>query len=85
MALPEAVRRPCDQRAVDLARGQHLAQRLVLDAGELDALGQAQLDLLDAAGLVGAGLVPVHVLQRHAVLVVEPAAHIDRGGVRPFG
>jgi hypothetical protein len=27
----------------------------------------------------------VHVAQSDAVLVVEPAAHIDRGGVGPFG
>ena len=50
----------------------------------LTPFGQAQLDLLDAAGLVGAGLKPMDVLQADAVLVVEPAAHIDGGGVRPF-
>ncbi len=46
--------------------------------------GRLELDLLDAAGLVGAGLVPVHVGEPHAGLVVEPAAHVDGGGVRPF-
>ena len=57
---------------------------LVGDAGELDALGQVELDLLDAARLVGAGLIPVDVLQRDALLVLHPAAHVDGGGVRPF-
>ena len=48
------------------------------------AVGQVELDLFDAAGLVGAGLHPVDVGQRHADLVLQPAAHIDRGGLRPF-
>ena len=84
MAAHEAVRRPRHQRAVDLALRQHVGERLVLDAGELHALRDRQLDLLGAAGLVEAGLVPVHVLELDAALVAEPAAHIDRGGVRPF-
>jgi hypothetical protein len=37
-----------------------------------------------AAGLVRAGLIPVDVVKPDAVLIVEPAAHVDRGGVRPF-
>ncbi len=51
----------------------------------LTPLGRAQFDLLDPPGLVGAGLVPVDVLEADAVLVAEPAAHVDRGGVCPFG
>jgi hypothetical protein len=27
----------------------------------------------------------MHVFQTHTMLVVEPTAHVDRGGVRPFG
>ena len=46
--------------------------------------GSAQFDLFDAASLVGAGLHPVDVGERDAALVHQPAAHIDRGGVRPF-
>src|SRR5262245_4432264 len=84
MSLQKAVRRARDQRAVDLAGCDHVAQGLVADAGELHIFGQAELDLLDAPGLVGAGLVPMHVLERHSVLVVEPATHVDGGGVRPF-
>jgi hypothetical protein len=27
----------------------------------------------------------MHIFQAHTMLVIEPAAHIDRRGVRPFG
>ncbi len=84
MALQEAVRRPGDDGAVDLAGGEQLAEGLVGDAGDLDAGWQVELDLLDAAGLVGAGLIPVHLRQLDADLVVEPAAHVDRRCVGPF-
>src|ERR1700722_1085405 len=47
--------------------------------------GRPPLDLLDAARLIGAGLVPMHVGELDAGLVVQPAAHVDGGGVRPFG
>src|SRR5262245_3686925 len=84
VALQERVGRTRDQRAIDLARGDHLAQGLVAHARELDPLRDGELDLLDAAGLVGAGLVPMDVLELDAVLIVEPAAHVDGGGVGPF-
>ncbi len=64
--------------------GEHLAQRLVGDARELEALRQVQLDLLLAARRIRAGLVPVHVGELHAHLVVHPAAHIDGRRMRPF-
>ena len=64
---------------------EQLAQRLVGDARQLQALGQIELDLLLAARRIRAGLVPVHVGQLHAHLVVHPAAHIDGGRMRPFG
>src|SRR5215475_8851935 len=85
MALQERVRRTGNQRAVDLARRDHLAQGFIVDAGELHLLWKIKLDLLDAAGLVGACLVPVDVAQPDAVLVIEPAAHIDRRRMGPFG
>jgi len=85
MARQKRVRRARNQGAVDLARRDHLGERFVADAREFHARRQVQLDLLDAAGLVGAGLIPVHVLKLDAGLMVQPAAHVDGGGVRPFG
>ena len=85
MALQEAVRRTRDQRAIDLAGREQLAQRFVGHPGEPHALGEAELDLLDAPRLVRARLIPVHVLQPHPMLVAEPAPHVHGGGVRPFG
>src|SRR5215831_6811730 len=85
MALQERVRRTGNQRAIDLARRDHLAQRLIVDTRELHPLWKIKFDFLDAAGLVGACLVPVDVAEPDAVLVIEPAAHIDRGRMGPFG
>src|SRR5262249_37856527 len=57
----------------------------VVPPGERDALRQRELDLLSASGLVGTGLIPMHIGELDAMLVVEPAAHVDRSGMRPFG
>ena len=45
---------------------------------------QLELDFLDATGLVHAGLVPVDFGELDAVLVLQHAAHVDAGGLRPF-
>src|SRR5262249_61123602 len=81
----ERVRRTGNQRAIDLARRDHLAQRFIVDTRELHPLWKIKFDFLDAARLVGACLVPVDVAEPDAVLVIEPAAHIDRGRMGPFG
>ena len=38
-----------------------------------------------AARRIGARLIPVHIRELDAHLVVHPAAHVDRGRMRPFG
>ena len=44
------------QHGIDLAAQQHLVQRLLRHRRDLDALGQFQLDFLDASGLIDARL-----------------------------
>jgi len=54
-------------------------------ARQLDARGQRQLDFLLATRCVGAGLKPLDLVQLHADLVVQPAAHVDGGRMGPLG
>src|SRR5205085_9697330 len=85
MALHEANRGTCHQCTIDLSSDEHVAERAVVVSCESHALGQIDLDLLGASGLIRAGLAPFDVGELDAVLIVEPPAHIDGSSVRPFG
>ena len=69
---------------VDIAREQHFGKRALGLRAVADAVGQLERHLFDPSGLADAGLDPLDVLQRDSDLVDQPAAGVDRGGLRPF-
>ncbi len=70
---------------VELALREQVDERAVGPGGDGRAFRQIQLHLLDPAGLSHARLDPLDAREVDAVLVLEHAAHVDAGGLRPLG
>ena len=84
LAVEEHVGRPGRNHGVDVAVEQQFAKALVRHAGQPEARRQRELRHLLAAGVVDPGLDPLDRRERHAGVVLEPAAHVGHRGLRPL-
>ena len=80
----EAARLARGEDHVDLAFEQHLVERALRLVPIANPGGQLELDLFRASRVVDAGLHPLDRFERHAELVSDIPARVDRRGLRPF-
>jgi len=81
----EALRRNGRQDGVDLARKQHIVERLVGDTHALDLRRQLDCQIFLTARPVRSRLDPFDLLELQPGLVHQVAAGIDPRGVREVG
>ena len=75
---------PGDNGTIDFAGSQQLGKGFIGNAGDFNTFRQVQFHFLNPSSRIGAGLIPVHIGQFDAAVIVHPAAHIDGGGMGPF-